>query len=109
MSNDTKLGKIQSCRHGFGGYQDAMFGYTFTLGGDGWGVGDFWGTWADRPDYSKWTDKDQADIFAANAARVRDLLKAAKVSSFSNLEGVPVEIQFEDMRLKSWRILTEVL
>lgn len=38
---EVKLGKINKVKFGSGGYDDAMFGVTFDLGGQGWGVGDF--------------------------------------------------------------------
>ena len=36
--NGSQLGKIQEVKLGFGGYQEVMFGVSFTLGGSGWGV-----------------------------------------------------------------------
>jgi hypothetical protein len=104
-----ELGKIQSIRFGMGGYEDAMVGVNFYLGGEGWGAGDFWGTWADRSEDAKWTLEDQAKIFAETTIKVRNLLKKAKVKSLDELKGIPIEAEFSQMRLVSWRILEEVL
>ena len=103
------LGKIQSARYGFGGYQDAMLGVDFTLGGDGWGVGDFWGVWADRSDGAKWTLEDRSAELARITDRLRDLLRDAKVQTLDQLAGRPVEVFFNGGKLSNWRILKEVL
>ena len=105
-----ELGKISAARFGFGGYQDVMMGASFTIGGEGWGVGDFWGTWADDPsERAKWTFADQNDEFAKTTRRLVELLKAAKKSDVSQLVGTPVEVTFDGNLLKSWRVLTEVV
>lgn len=107
----VERGKIQSIRLGMGGYDDAMFGFTFMLGGkDGWGVGDFWGTWAHEPDkHTKWTVEDQNKSFLNALLRVKGLMAEANVSDFKRLVGIPIEATFENNTLKSWRIMTEVL
>jgi hypothetical protein len=94
-----ELMKIEHLRFGAGGYDDAMFGFSFTLTGDGSGCGDFWGCWA----------KDIGEHFGGVAERVKELMKAAKVDEFYQLKGKPVEVIFNGGRLESWRILTEVL
>jgi hypothetical protein len=105
-----ELGKIQSARYGFGGYQDAQFGLSVTLGGESWGVGDFWGGWADEPStYAKWTKEDQIRHHGETADRICALLKSAKVTSVEKLIGKPVEVLFDGNTLSSWRILTEVI
>jgi hypothetical protein len=96
-------------KFGTGGYDDAMTGFSFNLYSHGGSCGDFWGTWTNRPKDAQWTERDQIDRFGAAVARVRDLMKAAKVSDFTALKSKPIEITFEAGRLKSWRILTEVL
>lgn len=106
----TELGRIKSVKLGSSGYQDAMFGVSFELGGDGWGVGDFWGTWGAAPDkYCKWTVAEQEAEWAKVFRRLKDTMKAAKVRDMRRLEGVPVEVSFDGDRLKSWRVLKEVL
>lgn len=96
---ETMIGKIESIKLGFGGYQDAMFGVSVTLSGKGWSVGDFKGTWGHEPDkFCKWTAEDQSKVFAETT-----------LDDIGRLKGKPIEAEFEDGRLKSWRILTEVL
>lgn len=104
-----EIGKIVSCRHGFGGYQGAMIGYSFELGGKGWGCGDFWGTWATRSEDCKWTEETQKNQLGSATLRMKALLDKAHVDEFSKLKGVPIEAEFSDGSLCSWRILEEVL
>lgn len=105
-----ELGKIQQASFGWGGYQEAMVGASFTLGGPGWGVVDFWGTWGiERSDYAKWTEQERIDQLGAVVMRLSDLLTKAKKQTVSALVGVPIEAEFENNTLKSWRVLEEVL
>ena len=107
---EKRLGKIKHCQFGEGGYQDACVGVSFTLGGDGWGVGDFWGDWSiDRSDYANWSEEDRIRHLGEMVMRLNALLKSAKKRWVSELVGVPVEVEFDGMALKSWRVLTEVL
>lgn len=107
---ETKLGKINKVRLGSGGYDDAMFGVSFELGGQGWGVGDFWGTWSSPPStYAKWTVDDQMQIWNSMVLKLKELMEKAKVNEMNKLVGIPVEITFENNTLKSWRVLEEVL
>ncbi len=107
---ETKLGKIQRFDIGMGGYDEAMFGLTVTLGGPGWGVGDFDGTWAHEPDaHCKWTRHDQMELWANMCVRVRNLMQKAKVQTCADMVGIPIEARFENNRLVSWRVLEEVL
>jgi hypothetical protein len=108
--SDRKIGKIKSVRFGKGGYQDACIGVTFDLGSDGWGVGDFWGAWAiERSSNAKWTEASRIDDLGRMVMRVNSLLDAAKATSLDELIGKPIECTFEQMSLKSWRILTEAI
>jgi len=107
---ETKLGRITHVRMGYGGYQDAMFGISFQLGGDGWGTGDFWGHWAMKPtEHHKWTEADQRESLGKMSLRVVQLLRDAKKQDIQDLKDVPVEVTFDGMTLSSWRILTEVV
>ena len=109
---NVELGRIVSVKLGDGGYDDAMFGFTFYLStGSGGSVCDFWGTWGHEPNEScKWTKTEQNEVFLDCFLRVKKLMKQAKVSNFNQLKNVPIEITWDDKnRLKSWRILTEVL
>jgi len=111
MATQKRIGKIQRIEFGFGGYDDAMIGISVTLGSDkeGWGVGEFKGTWANRPDGAGWTLESQARILGETVIWFKDLLIAAKRKRIEDLEGTPVEVTFENDRLKSWRVLTEVI
>ncbi len=105
----TELGKVQSVRVGYGGYQDAEWGVWFTLGGKSWGVSSGKGCWADWDKHCKWTPEDQRKTFAEVMEYMRDLCKDANVQDVAGLKGVPVECAFDGMLLKSWRVLGEVL
>lgn len=107
-----EFGKIESCKLGSGGYQDAMFGFSFTFSGKSWGTGTFIGTWGMAPGKgASWTTGDQSKIWAENMRNVKDIMKQAKVDSFEKLKGIPVECTFESPngRLLSWRVLEECL
>lgn len=109
---EKRIGKIKSVRFGHGGYQDACIGFSFDLGSDkeGWGVGDFWGTWAmQRTEGCKWTDKSRIELLGKEVMRMNELLSQANVTSLEKLLGIPVEVTFEGNTLKGWRILTEVI
>lgn len=110
---EKKLGKIESIRFGYGGYQDVCLGLSVTLSGDSWGVGDFKGTWdaetIECTKHCKWTEQDRTKGNDETMRFLSKLLKEAKVSSVDKLKGVPVECTFDGMMLKEWRILTEVL
>lgn len=108
MQHRTELGKILEVKLGPGGYQDAMFGFSFTLGSASWGIGDFWGTWNEvrAPEFEQAHRDAQAAIFE----RVRKLMEGAKVSDFADLKGTPVSVEVYDSgALRDWRVLTEVL
>ena len=110
---EKKLGKIESVRFGHGGYQDACIGLSVTLGDGGWGVGDFKGGWdpemIKRSENTKWTEEERNENLVDLMRFVSKLLKEAKVDSVDKLKNIPVEVTFEGMMLKEWRILTEVL
>jgi hypothetical protein len=108
---EKKLAKITHVSFGKGGYDDCMIGLSFIFEGEGWGVGDFIGTW----DCSMYKGKD-ADWLAsvkkqhvATVEKVSDLLAQAKVANVSKLKGIPVEVTLDNLKMQSWRILTEVL
>jgi hypothetical protein len=111
MAMSKELGKIQRFEIGIGGYDDAMFGLSVTLGGSsGWGVQDFDGTWTMEPgEHHKWDKKDQHKCWADMCQRVVNLMHQAKVKTTAEMVGIPVEVEFENGCLKSWRILEEVL
>ena len=109
---EKRIGKIQTISFGLGGYQDACLGISLQLGSEkqSWGVGDFKGTWAMKPSESaQWTTEDQTRIWGEMCRWVAELLESAKVASLDKLVGIPVEIVFDGMKLKSWRILEEAI
>jgi len=110
---ETKLGKLSNVNFGLGGYQDACLGISVTISGDGWGVGDNKSAWDANQikcsDRCKWTEEDRSKGYDDVMRYVSDLLSAAKVSHVNDLNGKPVEATFDEMTLKSWRILTEVI
>lgn len=109
---ETKIGKIKKVSFGAGGYQDAMIGISFDLGGDGWGVGDFWGSWGhdiEAGTNSKWTPQERLNHLGETCLRISKLLSDAKEVRVEGLKDVPVEVTFNGMELQSWRVLKEVL
>jgi hypothetical protein len=110
---EKRLGKIESVRFGYGGYQDACIGISFILVGEGWGVGDFKGTWdpeiIECTKNSQWTEEDRSKNIDEMIRYVSKLLKDAKVDSVDRLKGIAIEATFDGMLLKEWRVLKEVL
>lgn len=104
------LGKIERVYFGSGGYQEAMFGPTFVLETTEGHVNDFWGTWtADPGKDAEWTKDSQIRRQGEMIERLKKLMMDAKVGEFSKLAGIPIEVEWNGMTLKSWRILKEVL
>ena len=108
---DKYLGKITKFRLGWGGYQDAMFGFTIEMGGSGWSTSEFHGMWSGKPsEHAKWTEESRIQIWGECMAKVHDLLSKSKRRSIEELVGVPVECTFEiGGKLAEWRVLEEVL
>ena len=110
---EKKIGKINSIRLGYGGYQNAQFGLTidFTSSKEAWGVIDFKGFWSTdtKSKGCKWTEKDRDSSFAETMRLINKLLSESNKQSLDQLKGTPVEVTFDGMVLKSWRILTEVI
>lgn len=110
MSARKEIGKIKSISFGYGGYQGAMLGFHFELGGESWGVSDFQGMWTTSSEGAKWTERDRTMKFGESVRFVWELMEKAKKKDFLDLQDVPVEITFDDNnRMTSWRILTEVI
>jgi hypothetical protein len=111
---EKKLGKIDSIQFGVGGYNEAMFGCNFNFTFNGCcGCGDFIsGGWVNTitiSEYTKWTEEDRSKSRLEMINRIETIMSDAKVDDITNLRGKPVELTFDGMTLKSWRILTEVL
>lgn len=108
------FGKIEAVKLGSGGYDDAMFGFSFKLSFDG-GICThrFWGTWSHPPSKdAKWTMQDQRWKWLESLLDVKKLMDDAKVDDFLKLVGKPIEVTIDGPGLgevKDWRILTEVL
>lgn len=111
MSERKELGKIKSIRVGLGGYQDAMIGIWLDLGGESWGVGAGEGQWSiEHSAHCKWTEADRIHGLGQLMMTLAGWLKQAKKDHAQQLIGVPVEVTFVEFnKLKSWRILEEVL
>ena len=98
MSTNKKLGKIRRVMVGLGGYQGAMLGVGFELGGEHWGV------------HTGWTGSWCPGIVDPSAMRlIGETLRKANKNDVSELAGVPVEVEFDGQVLVSWRVLKEVL
>ncbi len=107
-----QIGKISHVSFGMGGYQEAMLGFSFTLQGEGWGCGDFWGFWGTKwSEHCKWSEHDRKEFLGGKCLSVYELMVAAKKQSLADLKNVPIEATFDSPigKLISWRILTEVL
>lgn len=108
-----ELGRISDVYFGLGGYQEAMIGIHLQFSFDCCGVGDSKCAWdANCIKWSKsceWSEKDRSAQYDEIVRFVSDLLSQAKVDDVAKLKGKPVELTFDGMSLKSWRILTEVL
>lgn len=107
---EKTLGKIESVRFGYGGYQGEQFGWWlgFSFKGSGCGSGE--GFWAFDPSSgAKWTKEDQIKYHGKNLLKLADLMNKAKVREVHDLVGVPIEATFDCMKLQEWRILGEVL
>lgn len=109
---ETELGKIESVRFGFGGYQGCQFGLFLGFHGDGWCSGTqeaFWDRSFEITKSTQWTEKDRSEGYLRAMDLLQDTLRKAKKDDISQLVGVPVEVVFEDRTLHSWRVLEEVL
>ena len=76
-------------------------------------VGDFKGAWdpemIKRSEHTKWTEEERTKSIDETIRFVSKLLKEANVDSVDQLKDIPVEVTFDGMMLKEWRILTEVI
>lgn len=113
MSTKKELGKIESVQFGHCGYQEAMLGISFTLSGEEWGTCTDMSWWDPNmikcKKRSAWDEEDRDSHFAKIMRYISDLLRDAKVHSINELQGIPIEVTFEDHMLKDWRILKEIL
>lgn len=102
-----ELGKIIEMHFGL---EDNRIGFSFTLGGESWGVGTkYYGHFHKRAAHVKWTTEQQINACGLAMLELADLLEAAKKRHVHELVGIPIEATFENSVLVSWRILKEVL
>jgi hypothetical protein len=109
LTERKELGCIRNATFGYGGYQDAMFGFGVTLAGEAWGVSDFTGSWPKRPARASYTAEEHQASLLEGVTRLHETLRAAKRQHVAELVGTPIEATFEGGTLKSWRVLTEVI
>lgn len=107
------LGKITYARFGIGGYQECMIGLTLFFQGEFGGIGTDFMVWDPNmikvSEHTKWTEESRGKQMEDIMRKVSDLLFKAKVDCVTKLIGVQVEVEIENQRFKSFRILTEVL
>ena len=114
---ETRLGKIRKVTFGKGGYQECQFGLFlhFDFGGSGCfaSVDAGWdAATMECTERCKWSEEDRSKGHDKLCRKLSQILKDAKVDSVHELEGKPIEAQFDKVgfgTLKDWRILTEVL
>jgi hypothetical protein len=109
-----ELGKIQSVDFGLCGYQGACIGISLSFKFDDCGGvatdKSFWdANTVSVTEGSQWNEKTRDEKYAEIMRYVSKLLDDANVSSVNDLKGIPVELEFDGMVLKDWRILTEVI
>ena len=108
------LGKINSARFGYVGYQDMHFGLSldFSLAGSrgvGTTIAQSWSIDMECTEHCKWTEEDRSVGFANTMREINKIMQDAKVREIHELKGKPVEVTLNGNTLSSWRILTEVL
>ena len=104
------LGKIDFAEFGTVKDRGFLMGLILYFSAGGCGVGDLCSYTANISKECKWENKDRKETFTQIFDDIYGILTDAKVNYVSELVGKPVEITIgEDNRLKSFRILTEVL
>ena len=112
---EKMLGKITEATFGLGGYQDCSLGLhlTFESIKDKWGAAytqSFWDfNTIKYNENCKWDEDDRRDAYINIMIYLSNILKDANVKTVDQLKNIPVEVVFNDNKLKEWRILTEVL
>ena len=108
--NETILGKISSV---YFGVIDGRLGLYLTLSGSKLVQQTYtaWDPEGTKPIGSgfQWTEEDRDIELIKIMRKISKLLKQAKVSKVNDLLNIPIEFVIEENRLKSWRILEEVL
>ena len=113
MSTEKRIGKITHATFGLGGYQGATIGLHLQFGSREWGVGASHSAWdpatVECGKHCKWTEADRSKQLSEVCRKVSEILFKAKANSVSDLVGKPVEVEFDAMTLKSWRIVEEAI
>jgi hypothetical protein len=111
---EVALGKIEKCdliiEDGW------RVGFQFTLSINGGTMGcvkfDWWQSKKTRDEHTPrcvWTPEGVEQYMINTMDKIEEMMKLAKVDKFSKLAGVPIEVTTENLTIKSFRILTEVL
>jgi len=104
-----ELGKITRVTLGYGGYQDAQFGFSFEIKCGVNTTGDFWGTWGERPESAKYSMYEWREAWVEAMLRMKKRMEEAHAKNMEEMVGKPVEVFFDGDRMTGWRILTEVI
>lgn len=110
----TYLGKIVKAEFGHVGYERMQVGLTLEFKFDscsfleenivgGWYIGNKWN------ENCKWNVEGNRYQHAEMVEKVSQTLLDAKVNCVSELVNKPIQVEMENLKLVSWRILTEVL
>ena len=111
---ETVLGKIVKAELGFGGYQESQLGLFVELSFNKCSfVCDFiTGGYKESiqvTEFSKWIEEDRSKDRIDFLKKLDNILESANIQYVSELVNVPVEMTFEGLLLKNWRVLTEVI
>ncbi len=110
---EKHLGKIAEVNFGYCGYQGQMLGISFLIETSGGSCAVDECVWdpnlTECSERSKWSESDRDKKLMEIMRYISDLLHKAKVKDIMDLKGMPIEAEFENMRIKSFRILEEVL
>lgn len=111
MTEFKEIGVIEKATFGWSGYHDVQLGLSVTLKMKCSGVVSFDGFWGlERSDNCKWTEEEERCRYLGETVmRLAKILTDAKKTHVGELVGVPVEVTLDGNRLKSWRVLTEVV
>lgn len=107
------LGKIKSINFGHYGYQEQMLAVEIHLTGNGWGtVYEKVGWWKQSISVSnntKWAEAERSNKYSELCFYISFLLEEANVRNINQLVDIPIEAEFDQGKLVSFRILKEVL
>ena len=108
--NEKELGKISAASLEV---IDGRLGLHLTLSGESWGCQHSIWTWSpsqvEITEYTKWTEEDRESKMILIMREIDKLMKESNVSNLKDLNGIPIEVEFEGNTFKDFRILTEVL